>query len=314
VIALTDSDARLGAWHKRTRTLEISRTLVLEKSWGAVVEVLKHEMAHQYAHEVLGATDETAHGPAFRSVCERLGIDASSSGVPHAEGESRAVSRRVARLLALAESPNIYEAEAAMAAAHRLMLKYNIEHAASASYSFRELGKPTGRTTEAERILAMILGKHFFVEVIWVPVYRPLEGKRGSILEISGSAENLAMAEYVYDFLMHTAERLWEQHQEQTQTGRRERKAYFSGVMSGFLEKLDAQAKTHRQKGLVWLRDADLESYYRKRHPHVRHVRYAGERRTHAYADGKDAGRKIILHKPVGGAAIDRGRLLKGKA
>ena len=42
-----------------------------------MVEVLKHEMAHQYAHEILGARDESAHGEAFRTVCQRLGIDAS---------------------------------------------------------------------------------------------------------------------------------------------------------------------------------------------------------------------------------------------
>jgi len=279
---------------------------VLEQSWGAVVEVLKHEMAHQYAHEVLGATDESAHGPAFRSVCERLGIDAAASGVPQAEGR---VVATVARLLALAESSNVHEAEAAMAAAQRLMLKHNIEHTSQA-YAFRQLGKPTGRTTEAERILAMILGKHFFVEVIWVPVYRALEGKRASVLEICGSRENLAMAEYVYEFLMRTAERLWSDRENLTKTGRNERQRYLSGVMSGFAEKLDRQARAHEKSGLVWIRDADLERYYRKRHPHVRHVRYAGQLRTSAYADGKEAGRKIILHKPVGGSATARGRLL----
>jgi len=305
-LALAESRARLGAWHRETRTLEISRPLVLEQSWGAVVEVLKHEMAHQYAHEVLGATDESAHGPAFRSVCERLGIDAAASGVPQAEGR---VVATVARLLALAESSNVHEAEAAMAAAQRLMLKHNIEHTSQA-YAFRQLGKPTGRTTEAERILAMILGKHFFVEVIWVPVYRALEGKRASVLEICGSRENLAMAEYVYEFLMRTAERLWSDRENLTKTGRNERQRYLSGVMSGFAEKLDRQARAHEKSGLVWIRDADLERYYRKRHPHVRHVRYAGQLRTSAYADGKEAGRKIILHKPVGGSATARGRLL----
>ena len=36
-------------------------------------------------------------------------------------------------------------------------------------------------------LLGAILGKHFFVEVIWVPVYRPLEQKRGSVLEVCGT-------------------------------------------------------------------------------------------------------------------------------
>ena len=51
---------RLGAWQPATRTLSIGRRFALEQPWPAVVEVLKHEMAHQYVHEVLGITDETA--------------------------------------------------------------------------------------------------------------------------------------------------------------------------------------------------------------------------------------------------------------
>src|SRR4051812_35260968 len=69
-IELTTTRGVLGRWYRETRTLEISRPLILTQPWGIVVEVLKHEIAHQYAHEVLGATDETAHGPAFRSVCQ----------------------------------------------------------------------------------------------------------------------------------------------------------------------------------------------------------------------------------------------------
>src|SRR4051812_30613659 len=55
---------RLGAWHGLRREITLSRALVLEQPWGAVREVLKHEMAHQYVDEVLGVRDQTAHGPA----------------------------------------------------------------------------------------------------------------------------------------------------------------------------------------------------------------------------------------------------------
>jgi hypothetical protein len=45
----------------------------------------------------------------------------------------------------------------------------------------------------------------------------------------------------------------------------------------------------------------------------VRHVRHAGQRRTDAWAHGREAGRKIVLHRPVHSAAESRGRLLPGK-
>src|SRR5262245_29575892 len=82
IVALSDSAARLGRWVPTHRTIEIARSLVLEQSWGVVVEVLKHEMAHQYVSEVLGQDSEEPHGAACRDVCRRLGIDASATGLP----------------------------------------------------------------------------------------------------------------------------------------------------------------------------------------------------------------------------------------
>ena len=65
-VELVDSSARLGRWHGGLRVIEIARTLLLDHGWGVLVEVLKHEMAHQYVHEILGELAESAHGPAFR--------------------------------------------------------------------------------------------------------------------------------------------------------------------------------------------------------------------------------------------------------
>lgn len=317
-LALSQSEAHLGRWHGATRTLEISRPLVLAHPWGAVVEVLKHEMAHQYVDEVLRVNDETAHGRAFRDVCVRFGIDASASGIPKAgtgPGDARTrVIERVARLLALAESPNMHEAEAAMAAAQRLMLKYNVElqqTSGARDYAFRHLGEPSGRVGESERLLAAILAKHFFVEVIWVPVYRPREGKRGSVLEICGSLANLEMAEYAHAFLRHTADELWVDHKKKTgERSNRERRTFLAGVMAGFADKLGKQAKANESEGLVWIQDGDLDRFYRARHPYIRNVRYGGQRRTAAFASGKEAGKNIVISKPIKGSPTDRGRLL----
>src|SRR4051812_33761071 len=81
-IVLGTSTAQLGRWVPDTRVLELQRAMVLSQPWSVVVEVLKHEMAHQYVHEILGERSETAHGPAFRATCQRLGIDPASSGLP----------------------------------------------------------------------------------------------------------------------------------------------------------------------------------------------------------------------------------------
>jgi len=314
-LELTDTAARLGCWSAERRSIALSRSALLTHGWGVISEVLKHEMAHQYVSEVLRETSETAHGPAFRGVCARLGVDAAAAGLPvHAQedGERRLVDR-IARLLALAESPNVHEAEAAASAAQRLMLKYNLDVAGGAArrYGFLHVGRPTGRVSEAERMLAMILGRHYFVEVIWVPVYRVLEGKRGTVLEICGSEANLAVAEYVHAFLTNTAEQLWAEHKRALGIrSNRDRRVFLAGVMSGFADKLARQTVTHREEGLVWVRDADLGGYLRKRHPRIRNVRYAGNRKNEAYAHGKAAGGRIVLRKGVSAPAASHGRLL----
>jgi len=315
-IELVPSRARLGRWVEATRTIELSRPLVLEQPWGVVIEVLKHEMAHQYVTEVLGDRDETPHGPRFRAICERLGIDGAAAGLPEQapSAEHRKVGDRIARLLALAESPNVHEAEAAMAAAQRLLLKHNIElrdARVELGYVFRHLGTPTGRTTEAERVLSLLLGKHFFVEAIWISVYRPREGKRGSVLEICGTPDNVEIAEYVHGYLVSTAERLWREHKTALGIrGDRDRRTFLAGVMSGMSEKLAREAKKSEEAGLVWVADGDLGKYFRRRHPHVRHIRYAGQRRSEAYAHGKEAGRQIVIHRGIRGATGERGLLL----
>ncbi len=318
-LELSDSTQRLGRWVRFPRTLELSRSLLTERGWGTVLEVLKHEMAHQFVDEVLERTDETAHGPAFQDVCAARGIDPRASGVPDSAPsptETRALER-VAKLLALAESPNEHEAHAATLAAQKLMLKYNIDQVTMGrprGYAFRHLGRPTGRVGEASRILATLLDDHFFVEAIWVPVWRPLEGKRGTVLEVCGTPENLELAEYTYSFLTHTAEQLWQEHQRRQGTRRNQgRRQFLAGVMAGFREQLNQQQQRHRQTGLVYVGDPQLSGFFRQRHPRVRWTRHGGSQRTREFAEGQAAGRRIVLHRGMSNGPSRQRPLLPGR-
>ena len=303
-MALSDASSILGRFIGETRTIEVSRTLLSAQPWGVVLEVLKHEMAHQYVYEILRA-DEPPHGPAFRNVCERLGVDERASGLPEAELDAagKRVLERVHKLLALAESDNRHEAEAAAAAAQRLMLRHNLAlpsaHAV-ARHSFRHLGRITGRVTEWERRLGNILREHFFVDVIWVPAYQVTDQKRGSVMEAIGTRENLDLAAYVYEFLARTSERLWSAHKTTRGIrGNTDRRTYLAGVMSGFAEKLATQARAHKAEGLVWVPHAELAKYTRRRHPYLRTIAHRGNRRDGAFAHGQQAGRDVVLHKGV---------------
>jgi hypothetical protein len=316
VITLSEVGSRLGAWHSATRTLSIDRTLVHEKPWSVVREVLKHEIAHQFVDEVLEIRDQAAHGPAFTDVCRRFGIDATATGMPvtpAGEDGRSPVLRRIARLLALAESPNVHEAEAAMKAAQRLMLKHNVDASTAAAregYAFLHLGVPRKRVDAAEHVLAGILARHFFVEAIWVPSYLPAQGRGGRVLELCGTPCNLEVAAHVHGFLLDTAERLWREHKARHGIdSNRERRRFQVGMMSGFDEKLKAGAKESQREGLVWVGDPGLDAFLHQRYPRRSSGGSVGVRLTAAYEHGRAAGRNIVLHKPVKGSHA-RGRLL----
>ena len=309
VFRLSDTRTQLGQWNGSLRGLEISRPLVLEHPWTVVVEVLKHEVAHQFVDEVL-RIEEAPHGPTFQRVCAELGIAGHARAelppAPAVADDENRVVQRIRKLLALAESPNQHEAEAAATAARKLMLRFNIEVEREATqdstsrYGFRHLGRPSGRILEHDRRLALILTTYFFVDALWVPAYRPLEGKRGSVLEICGLEPNLAMAEHVHAFLSDTALRLWDAYRKTApRTSNRDRQAFLAGVMVGFESKLATQNTQFQEQGLVWVPGAERAEFFKRRYPRTQTVRRGGATRNAAYAQGEREGKNVVLSKPV---------------
>ncbi len=318
---LSDGGSKLGRWRSESRTIELSRAFIMERAWAEVREVLAHEMAHQYVSEVLGVTDETAHGPAFRRTCERMGILARAGGVlqglPEADGEPR-VLRRIRKLLALAQSPNEHEARLAAARAQRLMLEHNLAEADTGRaqpYHTRQLGPVKRRFHAHEKMLGGLLAEHFFVVCIWMNGFDAKRGMSGRYLEVSGTPENLELAAYVHDFLLDTGKRLWKAHKrEHGIRGDRERLRFLSGVIYGFGQQLRSQQRLNQEEGLIWLGDPGLKDYVGTIHPRLRRSRGPRIRATEAWRDGKAAGQRIVLHKPVAGdPSKRRRRITKGE-
>jgi hypothetical protein len=138
------------------------------------------------------------------------------------------------------------------------------------------------------------------VSVIWVPSYQAVLGKRGHVLELCGTAANLDVATYVHGFLSDSAERLWRAHQ--TAAGirsNRERRRFLAGVMTGVGETLAAGERQSRREGLVVHADAGREAYLRQRYPRRASRSAATLTRTQAYEEGKEAGRRLDLRRPL---------------
>jgi Protein of unknown function (DUF2786)/SprT-like family len=305
VIALSDTATRLGRWIRASRTLELSRALVCDRPWPEVVGVLQHEMAHQFVDEVLGVRDETAHGETFRRVCAERGIDMRAAGAPvpaAGQVELDRVLDRIRKLLALAGSPNLHEAEAAMRKAHELMLRHNIEAMGASTdrrFEVGHVGDPLRRATRVEADILGLVSRYFFVKVIRIPVYLARHGKRGHVYELAGTRPNVEMASHVHAFLLATAERLWHENRQDARVrGGRDRLAYQSGVVRGFEEKLESERQELRGTGLIWVGDADLDDFFRARHPRMS-MRHRSVHMGGAHAAGREAGRSIVLHRPI---------------
>ncbi|HEY5949305.1 MAG TPA: hypothetical protein VIV40_27615, partial [Kofleriaceae bacterium] len=198
--------------------------------------------------------------------------------------------------------------------AHELMLRHNIEQAATEQrYEVRHLGTPSRRANAVEADIVGLLTEFFFVEVIRVPIFLPREGRHAHVYEVMGTHANVEMASHVFAFLLATADRLWRENRGDARVrSGRDRLSYQSGVIGGFREKLLAERKQLTGTGLVWVGDGGLHDFYRARYPRIRTVRRS-VRLSRAHAAGREAGRNVVLHKPVSETASrSKPRLLRG--
>lgn len=306
VLVIDDrSEARLGYWNAATRTIGIAESHIWNQPWVDVQQTLAHEVAHQYVSEVLKVHDQTAHGHAFAAACQKLGIRASAtaSGSSGAESEADRILDKVQKLLALAASDNVHEAERAMTAANTLLLKYNLsltDLPAQKDYHWRRIGPSFAAIPLLDKLVAGVLAAFFFVDCLWVSVYNARTDRDERQLELMGTATNLALADYVHAFVHRSADSLWRK-QARTLAVRdaRAKREFQAGVIIGFRDKLMEERAGNAARGLVWVGDPGLSAFRQQRYPATRSLGGGGIRLTSAHEAGLAAGRDLTIHKGV---------------
>ncbi len=316
-LIIDDGRVRLGRWSSSRRLLGIAERHIWRDPWEQVLDTLRHEMAHQYADEVLGAGDERPHGPAFAHACEQLGIEARASGRTEGLSTARAdrVLTKVRKLLALASSANVHEAEAAMAAANTLLLRYNLELPRGdrhPGYAARRVGRAMAAIPLHHKQIANLLDRFFFVECIWVGRYNARRDRMERVLELCGTPANLDFAAYVHDFLHRECDRLWRVHGRAAGGGRSRKREFVCGVLEGLSAKLQVERDHNQERGLVWVGDPGLGAYFGDRHPRVGKLSSGGVRMSGAYEEGERRGRELTIRKPLRERRGNGGRLLPG--
>ena len=327
LFSLRDLNGRWGNWSGDRREISLSRRFVLNYSWASVREVLLHETAHQLAEEVLGGRQETPHGPIFRKACLLLRADPKASGnyQPLDDRVSREsfapedrILLRVRKLLALAGSPDRHEAEAAMAKAHKLIAKYNldlVEGKKQPDYLSLLLGKPALRHFAEDYALANLLQDFYFVRGIWVSCYVPEKGRMGRSLEVSGTPSNVRIAGYAFDFVRRFIATKWAEYNRAKSLSRYRFTDFAAGIVEGFRSKMEPGEKSGKEEGgvraLVKKEDPMLKEYLAYRYPRLTTVQAGrGRQDPGIRGDGKRIGKELVISRGVMEGPGSRGFLL----
>ncbi|GAB6909443.1 hypothetical protein JCM12296A_52870 [Desulfosarcina cetonica] len=326
LFSIREMRQRLGSWHPEKREITLSREMVNRHRWDDVKDVLLHEMAHQVAHESLGATAEPDHGTAFRKACQWLRANPAASGsyLPLSErlrrgealDEQDRIVVKVSKLMALAESSNPNEAKAAMQKAYVLIARHNlrmIDRGARQHYASIFLGKPRLRHFREAYHLALLLQDFYFVDGVWIQAWVLEKGRMGRVLEISGTPKNVLIAEYVHDAVGRYIDTAWAAYTG-TKTLNRSRKTDFAvGIIEGFKTTLLPMLSEMRTGGdkanhlPVKMADPVLRQYVAKRYGRLQSFARRGPGHDpRVLADGTETGKKLVIAKGITQTAENR--------
>lgn len=332
-LEILESSQFWGRWNAQTRTISLSRRLLLEHDWFHVVAVLRHEMAHQWVEEILGESGRP-HGAGFKEGCRRLGVPQfMETAAVHLHQQtldwreqprdevSEKMLDRVRKLLSLATSSNEHEALSAMNRVRDIYARHNLEAVATES-EFVHLILNTGfkRLPVMEQKIIGILVGHFFVQVIVGRNFNVHDGGYYRFIEIIGTRSNVMMAEYVYYFLRQQVKDLTSEKQTQSRLSPAAGRAYRLGLLQGFDDKLagtteDPLTVDLQQALTVFHKNPGMDNYIRRVHPRLLNLKsQARLRDPSAYREGQKRGQKITLHKAMTDSAVSVVRhFLNGK-
>jgi hypothetical protein len=292
--------------------------------WDSVREILLHEMAHQFTAQVFGDMDKSPHGPLFKQACYLLRANPKASGTfrplrdriknPEHDVMDRLMVR-IKKLLALAESRNRHEAEAAMLKAHELIAKYNVDlldDDKNGDLISVFLGQPALRHLKEEYYLANLLQDFYFIRGIWVSTFVLDKEKMGRVLEISGTAKNIKLASYVYDFIRRYIDSQWMAYNKTRGLNRYRKSDFAVGIIEGFRGKLTSYTRQNEKIknyfAVVQKTNSALEHYFAYKYPHTANIRKAvSNQHQTILKDGKKLGRQLVIAKGI--SSIDKGKV-----
>jgi len=285
-LVLFEHPSKLGYFDSEMYEIGINKCFLFEKE-EKLRQLLQHELAH-YLTFIQHGKEAAHHGKEFRSICASFGFApkvslAKTSSETHQK--SLHLVKKVEKLLALSESHNEHEAEAALLKAHSLLLKHGLCLTSSSSLdeemALTRLFK-RGRIDAKLRTIASIL-RHFFI----YPIFN--QGNKCSYLEILGTPCHVEIATYIGHFLDRELDRLWKSS---ALKGQRAKHSFFSGIAKGYESKMELSSEA--KQALIPL-ERQLTKTAEEIYPHLSSRSSRGLYDPHAHKKGKEAGKNMQI-------------------
>ncbi|MCP3899971.1 MAG: DUF2786 domain-containing protein, partial [Desulfobacteraceae bacterium] len=247
IINISSGKKLLGSWSDKDKTLSISSHLIRNEVWDIVLEVLKHEMAHQYVSEFFDNADK--HGKYFKKACKILGVHQSfvagsknhdknlqefKGGLP---SSAKKMLKKVEKLMALGKSSNEAEAQSASRKANYLLNKYNLQQIKTEDdkqdIKYLTICHKKKRIKSIQRAILSVLRNYYYVDCITSNTYHSQDDTVYKSIVLVGQRESLKVAEYVYHFLLDTDQTLWLSFKKKNNAKQREKISFDMGFIAG---------------------------------------------------------------------------------
>ena len=332
-IDLSTASSYWGSYDPTKRQINLNILLIEQHPWQTVLEILKHEMAHQIVYEHF-QVDDSGHGHSFQKAADMIGLTPwgrRAGGSIQQPIEQHQIdhpyAEKVKKLLQLSKSHcNEHEALLAMQRARALCLKYGLDadsleqgSRSEPSLQFSVLYPKRKRLERYHAVIASILQEHFLVDVIFSSSYDAEDFCSYKTIELFGSSSNVRIAVYVYHFILNQLPLLWQSYEQTHRVAKRHRLAYYMGILQGFENQLgeaqeskqpetdesvlsSAKSKTlpNTMQQRIDVYRKKLDDFLRKRHPRLQSRRWShsGYDRSH-YENGVRRGRELSLKTPI---------------
>lgn len=210
---------------------------------------------------------------------------------------------KIAKLLALATSPNEHEARLAAEKANALLIRHNLsaqEIRAHTETAYVENSVPMGcpNLRVEDKYVADIIRKHFFCRPCFVGA-KTINGIYQRQILFIGEATNAKVAAFVYEFLFRKFRELWTAYRIANAAPMRARQAYYLGLSDGLDIQLTARRKIiETEMALTVVPDRKLDAHLRSMSK-TQQARVPGQLDEDAIRAGVEQGKNLRISRGI---------------